>query len=624
MKASRISKILFSWFIIALFTPISFAQSTSPVIVDFFGNEQALQQNKQTVTTVFLDGEDELRILFTKKDENDTNSYFLKHLQSNKGGLLNTQNSEITIENPQLDILQQILVTKITPDGESMLPQVIPFQIKEHHKWQTALINVFSGLIDTKSVIFLVLIVLTGSIVIPRKKTKLQKGLAFCLITLECIGLAYFWADSSIPFLYKDGFISSLPFSTTAVQQTELSPITHHLLYLDENLELQPSLARSWSNVRPNIWEVNLREGQISSEQVVNQLKQFSNNKDINSRLLQSIDTIIQLSNQKIQVITNYPDPLLAHKLAQIPFSVDSEGQITLQSPSLQILENEETKENITQVLEVSEQQEAINQRSVDHFQEPSPQLWPQLFQADYQILPAINTQSVFLLTNRNHPLLENRNALSILQETIQTGALLQTSYFQYGQIAQQFVPPGINGYSVEIAQKTPQKQSLTLNQVVEGLNEEQTSLRFLYPDSEQRVAQTIQQLLNSAGLQVEAVSYSREQTISSLQKNVFDIALLQADFGIGDVGPFLDTLVDSNADANQYYNNQKVDSLINLARRELNQAKRSEMLQEIMHIIVEEDPIGIPLLFKRSFVAKKEKAALSLPQKMIFHFLRD
>lgn len=458
---------------------------------------------------------------------------------------------------------------------------------------------------------------------------KYRSKILWLLILLEICALSYQSTVATLRSSFAHGLLQ-VP-TATITWQTKETPLVpeHTLTTLDENLELTASLSRSWSNVDPTIWEFRLREGTFTASDLISEVSQKMTNNTAEKQYLASVKKIVSIGEDRLQFITSFPDPLLPQKLTKVTFSnvsLENENRTELYLPLESSPEERRLKRNPdyfglpflnetpvfrTERAEVNLDllKEQIRKQELDHLDEPEPVLWPHLAQNGYKILPKRNTGSLFVLFNQQNPALADRNIRSALRSILQSPKILQTSYFQYGQLASQFAPPGVVGYDPELKMGTEKTDTNMLSGV---------SLTLHYPSQEAKVALVMQQLLEQAGMMIDLDEIATADFQPARFPELNDLILVSLDFELGDIGPFLDALIDSQSTLNTSYHNEKVDALIVQARSELRSFQRLQLLQEIMGIIVNEDPAGIPLLFKRSFVAVKKPQPATLYERWI------
>ena len=470
------------------------------------------------------------------------------------------------------------------------------------------------------------------------------------LIVSIASGLILIFYTSTSQTLYSlfQAGIIKVPGQEMTIQDKNLPQDSNTLSKLNENLIVSPALSTSWSNISPKIWEFILRynpelpsDQQINSRDVISSIQNIISSGAPEKQYLSSIKQAVSINGNRLQFITKFPDPLLAHKLTKIIISPAAGKAKTFNNTDLflsledfsdhsRAVRNENYfnlpfLENVTYYkteLYQSNQdylQQLIKTQTVDIFDEPEISLWPQLYQNNYKIIPKINTRSLVLLTNRNNEFLKNSNFLLALKKILQSPKILQTSYYQYGQLATQFAPPGVVGYHPEIEEIIDNSSaSELLGKAKTELGKSDFILNFHYPGQETKLAQVVRKELEKEGITIESKEIAEEDFEQSLQTQTSDFILIPLDFDLADIGPFLDSLIDSKSPFNRHYQNDLVDELIVKSRSELNSYNRLQLLQKIMQIITVDDPAGIPLLFKKSFMAVKKPSKTKLVDKML------
>lgn len=525
----------------------------------------------------------------------------------------------LSLEDLSFDVPIQILIfEKNTVGSESRDPVILNFILREEVSypnltrvfWEVSRSSVVLIFLGTLFLLALVVLIATSG-----RQSGAPRFFLRALVVGLLILLVIQTANQVILRLAQRGLIL-LPESTLALQKRfpdDDPSLT--LTRLNENLELEPSLSSSWSNISPNVWEFAIRNNtSITAGSILEIIKRKKSGAE--DPYLSSLESIVSVNEDRLQFLTKFPDPLLPQKLTK----VDLQGGSGLSGinvtdeylPDLGLPGGTRSSRNQnysglpflsesplfkTELIEEDRDvlKGLIEDESIDIFDEPEPILWPTLSIHGYQIEPKINTRSALILVNRNDGPMRNMTLIAALKKILNSTQILQTSYFQYGRLANQFAPPGVVGYDPEMEVPTESRSvSELVEQAKTELDVEQITLRFSFPDEEQILAGVIMKELDRAGIQ------------TSISDDSPDITLLTVDFNLGDVGPFLDALIDSNSPLNKFYKNGKVDEMILQSRSELNSFNRLELLQEIMKIIIVEDPAGIPLLFKKSFVAKK------------------
>jgi len=504
--------------------------------------------------------------------------------------------------------------------------QIISFHVKSKNELPTHW-GVF--LESNKSYItFAWVMLLLLSVILVWKTYRSQswwgKLISLGVVLIELAVGALFIGSNTVNQWFEKGLLDVPGEEKIILQNNPTEKKLPSMTRLDENLELSPGLSTSWSNISPHIWEFVLRKN-ISSEFIILELQKKIQTGSTDRQYLSSLKNIISVNPNKLQIITQFPDPLLPHKLSKVYFEkrVDEKSSTELFIPLEEYSNSSRFEKNPNyfnlpflkstakyQTVIKAENQESIKdlvvQQRVDIIDEPETKLWPTILQNGYHIVPKINTESLVIMTDRTSYYLKDPEIIRALQLVLKSQRILQTSYFQYGQLASQFVPPGVVGYDPNIKTFEAGDPALLLRSIKERLGIEQIVLTFQYPKQERTVARVVQQELERVGIKIIPTEIENQEYEKALLQRTTDLTLIPLDFDIGDVGPFLDALIDSKSPFNKTYRNDQVDDLVYASRTELNRVKRLQYLQEIMTIIVHEDPAGIPLLFKRSFRAEK------------------
>lgn len=505
--------------------------------------------------------------------------------------------------------------------------QIISFRLHPSAEFPTFLTSTlesnFNGL--TLALFGLLLFSIILIIKTHHLQSSWAKTIGVIIIFSELILFSYVILSNTVVSLFEKGLLQVPGQEMTILRNSndEISQPT--LVKLDENLQPSPSLSTGWSKISPHIWEFVLRKN-ISSESVIHQFRKKIQSGSPDRQYLASVKNIISVNPDKLQIITQFPDPLLPQKLTKVYLDrqIDANSSTQMFLPIEKYANRSRLEKNedffmmpflnetpkYQTIIKIQNQDSAkqlIKSQKIDFIDEPETKLWPTILQNNFRIVPKINTESIMLMTDRKSFFLKEADIMLALRKILNSTRILQTSYFQYGQLANQFVPPGVVGYDTSMTMpEDPRPAAEILEAAKNKLGVSEIILTFKYPSKEKTVARVLQQELEIAGVTVIPTEVSNEDFEKNLLKRASDITLMPLQFDLGDAGPFLDALIDSGSPFNRTYSNPEVDELISQTRTELNRVKRIKNLQKIMKIIVMEDPAGIPLLFKKSFVAIK------------------
>lgn len=551
----------------------------------------------------------------------------------------------IEITSTEFEQLYQLILQATDEEQKLISEYSLSFKVLDQKDFPSLLSVIWKASLSNLSILALLLILIITIVIFISNRKNFRRSLKFAsilIILIELSLLSYKVGTQSLALMFSRGMIM-IPGQELIIQKKSASEIPAlTLTSLNENLEVVPALSSSWSNISPNIWEFILRQDKIkpgekliSIQEIINSIKTIIDEEASEQQYLSSIKQIIGVNEERIQFVTHFPDPLLPQKLTKIEIKDVQDPELIAQNTRLylpleEFVDHSRYKlnsnyfglpflENLsvyqTELIRNNKDdlKDNIKLQEIDIFDEPDPSIWPALFQNNYKILPKINTGSLILLINHKSFISKNPSFIAALQKILQSPRILQTSYFQYGRLADQFAPPGVVGYHPKIEAKEETRSSQEMLQAVKNeLQISELTQKLHFPSQELRLAQAIEQELEREGINVIPVEIATEDFEEALLENLPDLILVALDFDLGDMGPFLDSLIDSNSPFNSYYSNALVDDLIEKSRSELNTFRRLELLHNIAQITVVDDPAAIPLLFKKSFVARKKPAPLS------------
>lgn len=604
-------------------------EDSREIDIDTFGDMKMYKSESESTLELLIEGE-----LLGKKEGVILSALLLP---SFKQTLIEHQNGVFSrrIEIPESALGSQfeLLVTASGSESSSVLGRqftVLPKTLKKE-TFTVVVDSLKKNLITLViGVLFLLLLTLYRKNIFGQKL--LMKTLAlglFLLVVLFELGVL---SRDILRTLAVSGKIPGIEDEMTKLYKKKPQFSVSTLTTLSADFEVLPQLASSWSQVDPITWEFTLRaltDPLLSPEQIFLQLKKRLLSSETRSGYLSTIKEVV-LSGKQLTIITRSPDPLIPQKLSRLslkPFVVDPltsplNPVITLEDyPDHLLLKRNDAYKEIpflgagplfTSVL-LEDQKEIlkrhIEERSADFLDEPDPSLWPALSKNNYRILPKINTDIVVMTLQKDHFFLKDKELIEAIRAVLQSGRLLQTSYFQYGRLGNQFAPPGVVGYDPKMKIPAgPPKPDEAIAALKERLQVEEIPLKLHFPEQERSLALVIEEELEYAGLTILPIALPQKTFQQHLLKKLPDLTLLPVQFELGDIGPFLDTFIDSDSPYTNGYHNSLVDTLIEKSRQELRASERVKLLRQIMHIITVEDPAGIPVLFKRSFVAQKRE----------------
>ncbi|MDF2379428.1 MAG: hypothetical protein P1V18_04375 [Candidatus Gracilibacteria bacterium] len=513
--------------------------------------------------------------------------------------------------------------------------QTLSFNTRPIEKYPDLTSQILNEVLSEQEVIVLiVLFILSFLYYILCKRTgrTTSSHIALIIMILSVLGTLYSISSLSLYLAHKSGLISVVDQELNIQKSREISASYLTLVKKDENLKVKPHLAKTWSNISDLTWEFKMRkhiryEDQtfIKSGDIIRTLQEKIAENSSQQQYLSSIDQIIKINDQVFQIITHYPDPLLPQKLTKvsllssetpdddhlngllyIPLETSADHKRLKINPwffDYPFSQSKTTYINENYSLNPESYTRKITSQTLDIIDEPARVLWQTLKENKYTLKQKVSTESYVLLTNRNSFFLKSSETIKQLQNILHTRDLLE-SYEGESSLSTQFVPPGVVGYNSEL--KSQPNTSFVSNETT-------LTLKLHFPKKESELARIIEQILQSAGINIIPVSYTSTDFKDELLNSLSDLILLPLDFELADAGPFLDTFIDSSSPFNTYYKNDQVDELILKSRFELDQYKRLQILKEIMTIIVQEDPAGIPLINRKKFQAFRTKEPISI-----------
>lgn len=149
----------------------------------------------------------------------------------------------------------------------------------------------------------------------------------------------------------NDGDVSSMdPYARNETfLLTFMSNIYEPLARRDKNLQLEPALATKWGQPNPTTWRFELRQNvkfsdgtPFTADDVVFSLNRASTGGSNMKGYFVSVQEVKKVDNFTVDVITKYPDPLLASKFAQIYIMSKTWAEKNNATASADLTKNEE------------------------------------------------------------------------------------------------------------------------------------------------------------------------------------------------------------------------------------------------------------------------------------------
>ncbi|MFC1809930.1 ABC transporter substrate-binding protein [Patescibacteria group bacterium] len=431
-------------------------------------------------------------------------------------------------------------------------------------------------------------------------------------------------SNKTLKIAYASNYESLDPVMFNPVTRSRILNVYESLVATDRNLQIKPGLALSWGRVHDTIWEFNLRPDVLfhdgstfEADDIIASFNRAKNhNKSELKDLLQSIEEVEKIDDLKIRFHTKEPDPILVNRIATVlifpseqtkfdkpvgtapyKYSAEQENELALERFDeywnglpyykyvfIQTIENRFSR------------LDAIKNGDIQILANVPP-----TFAEELQNQGAVNVLSLpslevnFLMFNFNSDLFNDDRIREAISIAFDKQAFVEFSN-GYATPSNQFVSNGIFGFNPDIETKE------------QNINEAKKVVREYDPFKRPSVsidmvlgAEVIGEFLklqfNEIGITTNIHYIPFEDLREKIFKKESEMYLLGWRSEIGDSAGFLENVVHSEGKFNGgAFSSKKVDQLIDLSLRNLDQEKRLSQFHEIMQIITEEEIIGVPL----------------------------
>ena len=432
--------------------------------------------------------------------------------------------------------------------------------------------------------------------------------------------------------------VSFEPTKGDSLIRSRLENTYDSLVRPDRDLRMEPSLALSWGILNDTTWEFNLRpnvvfqDGSVfSAQDVVASLNRAMNYKESELKdVLKNISKIEVVDDLTIKILTKVPDPLLLNELAGVLIIPSEYEKKTIETPvgtGPYAFEKIYPQDRIvykrfdkywggkpkfeTVVLygrsDISQRGNMFLKGEVDLLTFV-PFDAVDIFKERNLKVVSVPTLSIdFLLFNVKSQYLqsvENRNALRLAIDTESLAASLKGS----ANAINQYASNGVFGFDPRIS--TPKYDAKVSKKTISKLGLNDITLTMSLPDGLQYIGEYVKKNLNEVGINV-LISYfdTFEKFMESVNSATADLYFFGYQSSFGDASDFMKDIAYSKAEFNYgKYENLTVDQLILSASTEMDPLKRRIFLQDAMNVIVEKDPIGVPLIEYEAFYSFSDK----------------
>ena len=190
-----------------------------------------------------------------------------------------------------------------------------------------------------------------NALIVPKRKQRNKIGsiilMGLAVLALVGLGVYLFFGEQILYYLqteteYINGhaavreeteeLVIGYAFPHDIFDPTFLDPANRdHLIDMyeglvktDRNLNIDPGLAVSWGLVDPLTWEFKIRKGvkfhdgrALTTDDVIASINRATDFEESQLRnLLNSIDDVYAVDEERLRIVTNAPDPLMLQKLA--------------------------------------------------------------------------------------------------------------------------------------------------------------------------------------------------------------------------------------------------------------------------------------------------------------------
>ena len=430
------------------------------------------------------------------------------------------------------------------------------------------------------------------------------------------------------------------PYEKLNFHNSRLNMVYESLIQTDNSLQFQPNLVTSFGQLDEKRWQLSIKQnikfhdGSDLTPQLVienfNQLKNHRNFKEI----LQNIKSIQSNPENANQIIfeLNTPDPIFLQKLTLVPISSTTKdndfannpnqsfgtGPYKLQTyaPSLtklELFDEYHSSKPFFQTLTLTainnnfnRIQHGNNNQNVIIIENISPIYVDQLNIRKFQLRETTDLSTNFFLINQQSRTL---NSVPKRQAALHIFPQLSLAEFteNLGVSTNQLLPRGVLGYNSQlpsISQTFEQAKKIIDSSGLRG-----STLKIMLPDSTSKLEVYLKETLFEFGITADIQTFDYSQINLKQVATQFDLIFLGWKNEFGDGQQFFENVVLANSEYNLgRYNNSKVNQLINSAQKESNPVTRQDILRQVSQIIIEENPIAIPLFENKIYYAINKK----------------
>ena len=465
------------------------------------------------------------------------------------------------------------------------------------------------------------------SILLPLLILALALGLTGCSSKGNSDKKTFVLATASDVVIMDPQMINDIP-STNVL----LGKVYENLVTVDAKGQLVPQLATEWKQVNPTTWEFTLRKGVKFQDgtpfnaEVIK--KNFDRLRDpavpkVRRQLLDKVQEVKVISDDKVQIITSTPFPPLLPNLAHTGTAIIS-GQA---------IDNDKTKPIAQNPVGTGPYKMALWTKGEQVTLEAFPDYWgkkPTLNKIIFKVVPEDATRMAMVQTgeaqaadkvpftdvdryakdakfnlirtvgygtefiglNLRKPQFEDIRVRQAINLAIDRDAILSGVYNNVGKKNVSTLGPLVFGFNPNLpaAEYNPEKAK----QLLKEAGMDNGKLQFsIWTSSNNKVriklAEVLQAQLKSVGIQVDIKTVEWGAFLAAMKNGETDMYLLgwanQSGDGDASLSPVWSKEGFMTGENGSFYSTPQVEELLVAARQEMNPEKRKEMYQKVQEI---------------------------------------
>ncbi|MBU1446075.1 hypothetical protein KKD70_02330 [Patescibacteria group bacterium] len=433
-------------------------------------------------------------------------------------------------------------------------------------------------------------------------------------------------SEKTLNIAYAFGVTDLDPVEFDPSIRSRILNIYEPLVQTDRNLQIQPCLALSWGRLTDNVWEFHLRpdvvfhDGTIfdADDVIRSYYRAVQDKKSSLVDILKTIQKLEKVDDLTIKVITKDPDPMLVNRLSTLLIAPSEKKDFSDPigtGPYVYSIGNENLDELtltrnadywgdvpyyknviIKTIKNRFDRFDAIKNGEIDILANVPP-----LFAAELKEIPAVTVTALpslevnFLIFNMEDEVVGDKRIRAAIVSAIDKDAFVEFSK-GYAQPSEQFVSNGIFGFNPDI-----EENDMSIAQAKEVVREynafKRPQISIDMTQGTEVIGEYIKEQLDEIGITVSLNFLSWDNLQDKINNKESQVYYLGWRSEIGDSSDFFENVIYSSGAFNGgNYLNKKIDQLVELSLKNLDQEKRLQQLHEIMRVVVEEDIVGVPL----------------------------